>query len=82
MSPSRRHRPEHGYTLIELAVAAVPLALIALSLFAAFAFTVAFARRGEQQVEAVQQARFALQFLAGELREASTTPGGHHRLVD
>ncbi len=56
-------------------MAAVPLALIALSLFAAFGFTVAFARRGEQQVEAVQQARFALQFMAGELREASTVPG-------
>ncbi len=75
MSPSRPRLLEHGYTLIELTIAAVPLALIALSLFAAFGFTVAFTRRGEQQVEAVQQARLALQFMAGELREGSTAPG-------
>lgn len=75
MSARRRRRSEGGYTLAELAVAAVPLAIIALSLFAAFAFTVAFARRGEQQVEAVQQARLALHVIAQELREASVVPG-------
>ncbi len=74
MNAHGRPLQEQGYTLLELAIAAVPLALIALSLFAAFAFTVAFARRGEQQAEVVQQARSALQFLAGELREASTAP--------
>jgi len=75
MSARRQRLPEQGYTLMELAVAAVPLALIALSIFGAFSFTVAFTRRGEQQVEAMQQARLALQFMAQELREASTFPG-------
>ena len=74
MSPHRPPLGERGYTLMEMAIAAVPLAIIALSLFAAFAFTIAFTRRGEQQVEAVQQVRFALQFMIGELREASTAP--------
>ncbi len=75
MSARRRRRSERGYTLAELAVAAVPLAIIALSLFAAFSFTVAFARRGEQRVEAVRQARLALHVMAQELREASILPG-------
>ncbi len=75
MSARRRRRSERGYTLAELAVAAVPLAIMALSLFAAFSFTVAFARRGEQRVEVVQQARLALHVMAQELREASILPG-------
>ena len=72
---ARRWRPtEQGYTLMEVAVASVPLALIALSLFAVFSFTVAFSRRSEAKVEAVQQARLALHIMATELREASAAP--------
>lgn len=70
-----RELTERGYTLMEIVVAAVPLALIGLSLFSAFSFTVAFSRRGEGNVEAVREARMALHYLAQELREAGATPG-------
>ena len=75
MSARWRRPSEQGYTLMELAVASVPLALITLSLFAAFGFTVAFSRRGEAKVDAVQQGRLALHVMANELREASAAPG-------
>lgn len=72
---SIRPLAERGYTLMELVVASMPLALVAFSLFAAFQFTVTFSRRGEAGVEAVQQARQALHVMANELREASAAPG-------
>lgn len=75
MSARWRRPTEQGYTLMEVVVASVPLALIALLLFAVFGFTVAFSRRVEVKVEAVQQARMALHFIAQELREASAAPG-------
>lgn len=65
---------ECGYTLLELLVASVPLALVSLLLFSSFAFTIAFSRRGQAEVAAVQQARIALHFMAQELREASDVP--------
>ncbi len=75
MKAQPRPPAERGYTLMEIVVAAVPLALIALSLFTAFGFTVTFSRRGEAGIEAVQQARLALHLMANELREASAAPG-------
>ncbi len=66
---------ERGYTLIEIAVAAVPFAIIALSLLAAFGFTVTFTLRSEAKIDAVRQAGLALQILAQELHEASAAPG-------
>ncbi len=66
---------ERGYTLIEIAVAALPFAIIALSLLAAFGFTVMFTLRSEAKIDAVRQAGLALQILAQELREASVAPG-------
>lgn len=60
---------------MEIMVAAVPLAIVALSLFGAFGFTVNFSRRGEVGIEAVQQARQALHFMTVELREASGARG-------
>ncbi|MGQ0549186.1 MAG: PulJ/GspJ family protein [Armatimonadota bacterium] len=72
---TRRLTAEDGYTLIEIVVAAVPLTIVALSLFGAFGFTVNFSRRGEAGIEAVQQARAALHFMTTELREANSAPG-------
>lgn len=60
---------------MEIVVAAVPLTMVAFSLFAAFGFTVNFSRRGEVGIEAVQQARQALHFMTVELREASGERG-------
>lgn len=70
-----REDTERGYTLMEIVVAAVPLSLVALSLFTAFGFTVSFSRRGEAGIEATGQGRLALHHLANELREASAAPG-------
>ncbi len=75
MNARRRGSWEQGFTLMEIAAASVPLALIGLLLFSVFGFTVSFSRRGEQQTEAVQQARMALHLMAKELRESSATPG-------
>jgi hypothetical protein len=52
------------------------MALIALSLFAAFGFTVTFTRRVETEIDEVQRARAGLIFLARELSEASAGDGG------
>jgi type II secretory pathway pseudopilin PulG len=75
--PIARRSPasERGSTLLELAVALVPLALISLILFSVFGFTVTFARRGGAQAETAQQARLALQVMTQDLREASVAPG-------
>ncbi len=75
MSARRSRRTERGHTLLELAVAAVPLGLIGLLLFSVFGFTMAYSRRGEAGVETLQQARVALHFMAAELHEASAAPG-------
>ena len=66
---------ERGYTLIEVSVAALPFAIIALSLLGAFGFTIRFTLRSEAKIDAVRQADLALQVLARELREASAAPG-------
>jgi type II secretory pathway pseudopilin PulG len=66
---------ERGYTLIEISVAALPFAIIALSLLGAFGFTVRFTLRSEARIDAVRQADLALQVLARELHEASAAPG-------
>ena len=81
MGRDRPRRAERGYTLVEVAVAAVPMAVIALSLFAAFGFTVTFARRAETQVEELQRAAVGLSFLARELSEASAALGRRGALV-
>ncbi|MGQ0571358.1 MAG: PulJ/GspJ family protein [Armatimonadota bacterium] len=75
MRPDRRRPTEHGYTLMEVAVVVAPMALIALSLFAAFRFTVLFSQRIGTGVEALQQARLAMSRVSAELREADATPG-------
>jgi len=75
MSERRSRRTERGHTLLELAVAAVPLALMGLLLFSVFGFTMAYSRRGEAGVETLQQARVALYVMAAELHEASAAPG-------
>lgn len=72
---ARRPTGESGFTLMEIVVASVPLAIVAFSLFAAFGFTVSFSRRGEAGIEAVQEARQALHFMAVEVREASGARG-------
>lgn len=53
----------------------VPLALVGLLLFSAFAFTMTFSRRGQAEAAVIQQARIALHFMAQELREASDESG-------
>lgn len=74
LRPPPHARDERGFTLLEFAVAAVPLALVGLALVASFRFTVAFSRRGEEGADVAQQAQFALQRLTTELREASAAP--------
>jgi len=76
MRPGAPCRAEHGYTLLELAVAIILMAFIALALFAAFGFTVTFARRVESEIDEVQRARAGLVILARELSEAGATDGG------
>ncbi len=70
-----RPAPQAGFTLMEIVIAAAPLLLFSLTLFAAFQFTLGFSRRGDEGVEAVQQARLALHLMANELREAGAAPG-------
>jgi type II secretory pathway pseudopilin PulG len=72
----RQGMRERGHTLIELAIALVPLTLIGLILFSVFGFTLTFARRNEAGVERAQQARLAMHLLAQELQEATAAPGG------
>ncbi|MGQ0571578.1 MAG: hypothetical protein ACT4P5_18915 [Armatimonadota bacterium] len=73
---SAKGRPtEQGYTLMEIVTVSVPFALLALSLFAVFMFTLTFSGRVGGDAEAVRQGRLTLQRMVNELRETSAAPG-------
>ncbi len=66
---------QHGFTVLELAIALSLAGVVGAAIFATWTFTAGFTRRNRAELETRQFGRIALSALTRELREAPALPG-------